>query len=146
MAILNYTTSISTEKTASEIQAKLVKAGAQAVLCEYGGDGIMSAISFRIQTPQGLIFFRLPSNKEGVLRALKSNRKIPSKLKTKDQASRVAWRILKDWIEAQLAIVEAEIAKISEVFLPYAQDPSTGETLYNIIENKGFQNLIEAPK
>ena len=31
MAILNYTTSIKTEKTASEIQKKLVAAGAQAV-------------------------------------------------------------------------------------------------------------------
>ena len=38
MPILNYTTSISTEKTAGEIQKKLAMAKAQAVLCEYDDD------------------------------------------------------------------------------------------------------------
>ncbi|TQV82882.1 hypothetical protein [Aliikangiella coralliicola] len=140
MPILNYTTSISTEKTAAEIQKKLAQAKAQAVLCEYDDDAVMSAMSFRIATPHGQVFFRLPANIQGVLKALKRDAKVPWKKKTREQAARVAWRIIKDWVEAQLAIVDAEMADLTEVFLPYAQG-ADGKTLYQSIEQSGFAAL-----
>lgn len=140
MAILNYTTQIKTEKTASEIQRKLADAKAQAVLSEYDENGVMCAMSFRIMTPQGPISFRLPANIDGVYRAICNDRRISKGLKTRDQAARVAWRIIKDWVEAQLAIVEAEMADIKEVFLPYAQN-ATGQTLYEAIKGNGFKML-----
>ena len=140
MAIMNYTTTISAEKTASEIQAKLAKARAQAVLCEYGDDGVMCSMSFRIATPNGVIAFQLPANTTGVLRALQRDKRVPARLKTKQQAANVAWRVLKDWIEAQLAIVEAEMADMTEVFLPYAQRMD-GATVYQAIKAGGMQQL-----
>jgi len=140
MAILNYTTKITTEKTAGEIQRKLADAKAQAVLCEYDNDSVMCAMSFRIMTSHGSVFFRLPANTQGVFKALQSNKKIPKKLRTKEQAARVAWRILKDWVEAQLAIVEAEMADLTEVFLPYAQNQS-GKTIYEMVSGNGFELL-----
>jgi hypothetical protein len=140
MAILNYTTSISTEKTAAEIQKKLAMAKAQAVLTEYDDDAVMSAMSFRIMTPHGMIFFRLPVNTQGVLKAMKNDNKVPNRLKTKEQAARVAWRILKDWVEAQLAIVDAEMADLTEVFLPYAQGHD-GKTMYQALQEGGFKHL-----
>ena len=66
MALLNYTTSISAEKTVSEIQSALAKAGARAVLHEYDGFGHIAALSFRIQTQFGEIAFRLPANIAGL--------------------------------------------------------------------------------
>jgi hypothetical protein len=42
----------------------------------------------------------------------------------------VAWRIIKDWTEAQLALVQAGVAELAEVFLPYATHPQTGQTFY----------------
>jgi len=140
MAILNYTTTIPAEKTAAEIQQKLAKAKAQAVLCEYDAEGVMCAMSFRAPTKHGMISFRMPANTEGVLRALQKDKKVPNRLKTKQQAANVAWRVLKDWVEAQLAIVEAEMAEITEVFLPYAQGKN-GQTLYSAIEQQGFKAL-----
>lgn len=140
MAILNYTTSISTEKTAAEIQKKLALAKAEAVLCEYDAEAIMTAMSFRISTEHGPVFFRLPANTNGVLRALKADRKVPKRLKTKEQAAKVAWRILKDWVEAQLAIVQAEMADLVEVFLPYAQQKD-GRTLYRALSDGGMKLL-----
>ncbi len=86
MPILNYTTSISTDKTCSEIQAKLGKAGAQAVLCEYE-NGIVTHISFRVNSVHGLLSFRLPANIEKVFCALRKA-KIANSYKTKEQASR----------------------------------------------------------
>ncbi len=138
MAILNYTTSIEVAKTASEIQAKLSKAHASAVLCEYEA-GILSHISFQAMTQHGLMSFRLPGNVDGVHKALIKQR-VPNKLQTKEQAARVAWRIIKDWVEAQLAIIEAGMVTITEVFLPYAQT-STGDTVYQCFEKKGLPAL-----
>ena len=50
------------------------------------------------------------------------DRRIPPKMRTKEQATRVAWRIVKDWLAAQLAMIEAGLVDLEEVFLPYAQN------------------------
>lgn len=140
MPILNYTTTISAEKTASEIQQKLAKARATAILCEYDPEGVMCAMSFRIETGHGVLHFRLPAQIDGVLAALKKNKKVSNRLKTRQQATNVAWRVLKDWIEAQLAIVEAGMADMVEVFLPYAQS-SRGITVYQAFAENGMKAL-----
>jgi len=138
VTILNYTTSIKTEKTFMEIQKMLVEAGAQAVLTEFDDEQIMCAISFRISTPHGMIMFKLPANTNGVFKSICNN--TTPKYHTRDQAARTAWRILRSWIEAQLAMVEAEMSQITEVFLPYAQNES-GQTVYQALEKSGFKQL-----
>jgi hypothetical protein len=145
MAILNYTTTIAAEKTAAEIQMCLAKAGAQAILCEYDSEGVMFAMSFRIGTPHGVISFRMPAQLDGVYKALCKDSKVAKRLKTRQQASNVAWRITKDWIEAQLAITQAGMAEMAEVFLPYAQD-SSGRTVYDALKSKGFPSLTHQPQ
>lgn len=137
MAILNYTTSVAAEKTASQIQAILGGGGAQAVMSEYE-DGEISAISFRFEMEGQLLSFRLPINKEGVLRALR--RDCEPRYVNTEQATRTAWRIIKDWVEAQMAIVDAKQADMVEVFLPYLQD-DTGTTIYNRLKGGEFKLL-----
>ena len=144
MALLNYSTSIKAEKTVGEIQKMLAMAGAQAVLSEYDNEGVVSSMSFRINTQHGVVFFKMPARTDGVLRRLISENKVPRRLKTKEQAANVAWRILKDWVEAQLAIVDTEMAEIAEVFLPYAQD-STGKTVYEKFEAGKLKELTHQP-
>ena len=138
IGILNYTTKISTEKTVGEIQQMLAKIKAKAILTEYDDDAVLCALSFRISTPTGIMSFKLPANIEGVLKSLEERQtRMP---KTREQAAKVAWRIIKDWVEAQLALVEAEIADIREVFLPYAQGLD-GVTVYEALEKKKFKEL-----
>lgn len=129
MAIKNYTTSISVEKTAMEIQKGLADHKACAVMTEYD-EGVLTHISFRLKTPEGVIPFRLPANIDRVYVCIQRSEKVPKRLRTREQAARVAWRIVKDWVAAQLAIVEAEMVDMVEVFLPYAQG-SDGETVYD---------------
>lgn len=145
MPILNYRTEIPAEKTVGEIQKKLAKAGAQAVLSEYDNEGILTSLSFRLMTAHGPIFFRLPAKIQGVQKALERDPKVAGKLRSRAHAARVAWRICKDWIEAQLAIVEAEMADMVEVFLPYAQTES-GETVYEQLQGRGFKALTHQPE
>lgn len=145
MPILNYTTSIAVEKTTSEIQGKLARAGAQAVMTEYDTEQVLCALSFRMLCNGVMVSFRLPAQIDRIYVLLQRDDKVPRKLRTRDQAARVAWRIIKDWIEAQLAIVEAEQAEMVEVFLPYAQNPATGKTLFEQLSNDQFALLDYKP-
>jgi hypothetical protein len=128
MAILNYTTQIDFNKTVGEIYAILAKAKVQQISTDYE-NGQPAAVKFMLTYFEQPIYFRLPCNVDGVYKALCRAPKVPYRLQTKEQARRVAWRIIKDWVEAQLAIVEAQQAEMVEVFLPYALD-NTGRTAF----------------
>jgi len=139
MPILNYTTQIDSFKTIGEIQKILVEHGAQAIMVDYDAAKNPVALTFFMMINEKPINFRLPSNYHGIRKALERDRRVPSKLKTDAQAMRVAWRIIKDWTEAQMAIVEAGLAELAEVFLPYATT-SSGLTLFQHI--KGDMRLL----
>lgn len=141
MAILNYSTKIDPIKTIGEIQACLARHGATNISIDFASKQ-PSAVTFLIEFNGELVNFRLPSNHKGVYAAMVKDRDIPKSFKTEDQARRVSWRIVKDWVEAQLAIVEAGLATTVEVFLPYTVTNS-GLTLYESFEKKGFK-LIAA--
>ena len=143
MPILNYTTSIKTEKTVGEIQAALGRSGAKQILFEYEGDEVMS-ISFRLMYRDSMVTFRLPANVDNIYTVLQNDSSVPRKLRTMEQASRVAWRIIKVWLLAQLALVQAEQAEMVQVFLPYAQS-ETGATLFELMTDTNFK-LLTGPK
>lgn len=134
MPILNYTTGIDPDKTASEIARCLSMHGAKAVLTEYDEEeGYVTALSFKIMLNDQDMGFRLPCDWKPVLTILENDRKVPRSRATKDQAIRTAWRIVKDWIEAQMALVETRMVTTQEVFLPYAV-MRDGRTLYEHME------------
>lgn len=141
MPLLNYTTEIPAEKSVSQIQAKLAKAGAFQILQEYQrGTGELIGLSFRIQTEFGNLVFELPARIDAVEKILNKGRHHRYPVK-REQATRVAWRILKDWVEAQLALIETGMVSVEQVFLPYAQT-NTGETIYESIREKRFAGLL----
>jgi hypothetical protein len=145
MSILNYSTTIEVSKTVGEISVMLAKAKATAILTELE-EGIVSAISFRIKTEFGLLTFRLPANAQRFFQQMVRDRRVPPKMRTKEQATRVAWRIVKDWLAAQLAMIEAGLVDLEEVFLPYAQNQA-GRTVYEVMKTERFSNfLMEEPK
>jgi hypothetical protein len=142
MALLNYTTQIAAEKTVMEIQQILAVGGASAIATEYS-NGAITAVSFRIATPFGLTTYSLPCDIAAVQRILEKQSqagKVPPRLVTYEQAARVGWRIVKDWIEAQLALVQTQMVTIDQVFLPYARTPG-GETVYQRYLNAGMSGL-----
>lgn len=134
MPLLNYTTSISADKTVSEIQKILAKSGARAILANYDDNGTITALSFQMNVNGDLIGFKLPCDPNPVMLVLERDYKVPNRLKNREQALRVAWRIVKDWVEAQLAIIETQMVKPEQVFLPYAVT-DTGETIFEKFES-----------
>lgn len=125
MPLLNYTTKVDVYTTLGAIQGQLVKHGARKIMQDYDEQGRITSLSFLIETPGGARGIKLPANVDAVLAVLHRQ-----KVKCdREQAERVAWRIVKDWVEAQMAILESEMVQIDEIFLPYMVD-GTGQTVF----------------
>lgn len=134
MPLLNYTTGIAPTKTVMEIQNVLSKHGASAILTEFDTDGFIVALSFKVSVNGNDIGFKLPTNWRPVLEVLKADRKVSRSQATPEQSLRVAWRITKDWVEAQMAMIDTQMVTLPQVFLPYAVTP-TGQTVYETFAN-----------
>lgn len=127
MAIKNYTTTIEVYKSLGEIQGALASHGARKIMIDYDEMGKPIGVMFCIETPAGNRVFCLPANVKGVKAVFEKQ-----KIKTQDgQAEKTAWRNVRNWIMAQMAIIEAGQVQMEEVFLPYLSD-NQGRTLYQI--------------
>lgn len=134
--IANYTTQVTALKSIGEIQGMLVAHGATRILMDYD-HGVPVGLAFIVTTSYGEIPFRIPANIDRV-RAVLNKQRVRSKVGD-DLASRVAWRILKDWVRAQMAILETEMVTIDQIFLPYMQAGEGGKTLYEVMLDHHLQ-------
>jgi hypothetical protein len=150
MPLLNYTTEIAAEKSVAEIERALAVFGAQAIMKEYDPiKPVPAALSFRLQTKHGPIAFRLPARIDSAVRVLDRQvhaGKIAKRFRgNREQATRVAWRIVKDWVIAQLALIEIEQAEPAELFLAFARGPD-GRTLFERIDEISKAGLLTLTK
>lgn len=130
MPIKNYSTTVPAAQSVAEIVGALAAHGATRIQQDYDA-GKPVSIAFVIDTPAGLRAFRLPSSADRV-KAVMSRQKV----KTDDaQAERVAWRILRDWVMAQMAILETEMVAIDQIMLPYMVDDQ-GHTVYELYQSR----------
>lgn len=133
--IKNYSTEVPAETSISQIEKILASFGAEAVMKEYTTDGKVHSLSFKFQN-QG---FKLPANINGVKEVLFAGRRSyhgrDSMKKREDRAYRVSWRIIKDWIHAQLSLIASGQATPQQIFFPYMFDGK--RTLYQkYVEDK----------
>jgi hypothetical protein len=134
MPLLNYTTTVAVGRTIGQIQGLLVEAGARQVMTEYDEVGRAMGIAFGVQTAHGPRTFVLPV-KSGRVEAVLKRDKVPARYSTPEHAERVAWRIVKDWVEAQLAIIRTEMVTLDQVMLPYMRGDN-GQTIYELYVNR----------
>lgn len=125
MPIAGYTTSVDAAKTANEITAMLAKRGAARVTTDYDQQGNATGLSSELRTDVGTREFALPIRAEGVLATLKRDR-AEKRYLTLQQAERVAWRLVRDWLRAQLALIDAGSVSLDEIFFPWMVAPSGG--------------------
>lgn len=138
--LLDYTTSVPVSRTVAQVQAILVEHGARAVMMEYDDRGRITALAFNIKMPNGDLPIRLPIDAAATLRVLQrqaDNREIPARYAKEEHAYRVAWRIIKDWVEAQISLLETEMVRLEQIFLPYVITPG-GQTVYQVMVEKHF--------
>jgi hypothetical protein len=136
MPLLDYTTTVPTSRTIGQVQGLLVEAGARQIMTEYDPTGTPTAIAFIVQTGFGMRPFKLPVNAGRVNAVLKRDRKVAPRYKTPEHAERVAWRILKDWLEAQLALIRSEMVTLDQVMFPYMVGSDGGGTVYELYRDQ----------
>lgn len=148
--IKNFSTSITPEKTIAEIEKMLAAHGATKIMKEYDKEGNPINLAFMINTSKGELPIKLPMNLEGVISVFKKQgmggRLPKSYWEKEDQARKTGWRILKDWLDSQLTLISLEMAKIEQIFLPYIYHMVEDKTMFEILEERGFNIPIEHKK
>ena len=130
MAIKNYTSSVDVYTSLGEIQGALAGHGARQIMVDYDDQGKPQGVTFAIETPAGRRGFMLPADIDGVMAVFAKQRGKADR----EQAARTGWRNIRDWVLAQMAIVEAGMVQMDEVFLPYLTD-GRGNTLYGLYQS-----------
>ena len=143
MSLLNYTTSVKSAKTIGEVTQLLIKGGARQIMSEFDVNGEATGITFSVATPLGVRGFTLPVNAEPVRLILQedSNPSLRPSHRTPEHARNVAWRIIKDWLEAQLALIETEMVTFDQVMLPYMRSIDGGTFYESYIAGVGTKAL-----
>lgn len=126
MPIKNYTTTVPASRTVGQIQEILASKGAQKIMIDYES-GVPMRIYFVLETSKGLQPVMIDANADKVFKVLERQRvKVDA-----NRANMVAWRNVKDWLDAQLAILETEMVTIDQVMLPYFCN-NEGRTVYEM--------------
>ena len=145
MPLLNYTSEVDADKSIAQISKMLGAHGAQKVMTDYK-DGAISALSFALEVNGKMMGFRLPCDWRPVYEILTSGKRMYEEYdkrharqqsEWKLQAVRTAWRIIKDWTEAQMALIDTTMVKTQDVFLPYTV-MSDGRTLADNVNDGKF--------
>jgi len=143
----NHTTSITVEKTMGEIEKILATHGATHIFKMYNNEGTPTALAFKALVDGQEISFKLPMEENKILDVFKKHAfkgKLPKRyINDIDQARRTGWRIIKDWVDAQMNLIEIHLATLDEVFLPYMYDTLKDETMYDKLKQQNFNMRLE---
>lgn len=133
MPIKNYTSETPASRSVQEIQDALVKHGASGVLYEYeAGTGRIASLKFKLPIKGQDVAFSLPVEWRKFQAVLVEQRVISHRTRdAEDKAYRIAWRCIRDWVLAQMALYETQMVDLPQVFLPYAITPDGVSTLYD---------------
>lgn len=137
----NYTTTIPVARTLGEVMALLADAGAEQIVTKYGPDRQPAGIAFALRTPDGPAGYRLEVDAGHILARMDSwyfNGHTKAGKPTKEQAQRVAWRTLQDWLEAQVELIRNGLAPLDQVMLPWRVVDGSGTTMYRALAARQF--------
>lgn len=148
MYLKNYTSEISADITIPRIERLLVNAGATGISKHYGPKGECVALLFQIifkpDTP--VVTVRLPANIDHCHEALwreytkASVRGRKQKEDFQEQATRTAWKLVQDWTEVQVSLIQLKQIEFMQAFLPYLWDGR--QTYYQYFAERGFKAFL----
>src|SRR5580704_15033519 len=115
MSLKKYTSK--STNTFDRIQKCLAAHGAQKLMFDYGQSLEIVALSFAMEVEGRLIGFNLPARIEQVEIILKQHHRRTKPQLLHEQAYRTGWANIRDWVEAQMALIDTKMATLPEVFL-----------------------------
>lgn len=143
--IKNYTSTVPVARSIQHIEDRLVRHGAHSIMKTYDAKKRIEAFCFIVCVQGKDIPFKLPARVQNVEMVLKGQiRRSPTAAKLQsitDQAERTAWKLVSDWVDIQISLIELGQVDLIEVLLPYIYNPATKETFYEEIKGNGFKLL-----
>lgn len=131
--------------TFDKIQSILSQNGANKIMYDYAKDGTgrLEAITFAMELEGKQIGFRMPAMVDNVVEIMyggvdRYGREKKVTAAMRDQAYKTAWANIRDWIDAQMALVATKQARVEQVFLPYLIVGKNDETLFDKISKEQF--------
>jgi hypothetical protein len=152
---LKYTTRITATETARECIALLDDHGAEMVALRSEGKGMPTSLTFQITTRWGPRQYQVAANTAGVAVLLKQAHArgdlarvaggglTITRMLSGEHARNVAWRVLHDWLQVQLAMVHAGVAELERIMLPW-QLVSPGKDMFELVNEQEGQLALEA--
>ena len=157
----NYTSDVPVSESIRRIEQVLLQCGVTGIMKDYGADQKITAITFRVTGEDDRPWMiRLPAKEKEAIDALfliyadgdkisKDGQKIDDwssrkRLQRKDfvaQGERTAWRIVKDWVEVQMSMIQLGQADLLQVFLAYAWDGK--RTYYQMLKESNYAGLLK---
>lgn len=142
----NYTSTVDPERSIANIEELLVRTKALGINKTYA-DGVVTSITFCIFEPSSgkNIAIKLPANVPQVYEALKKRHKAgrlsaSGYQRLQKQAKRTAWKLMQDWLEVQLSLIEMQQAELLQIFLPYIA-AGNDRTYYEYLKEQKFIGL-----
>src|SRR5574343_1267827 len=111
MNLKNYTSSVPVERSVMNIEHHLVRAGAGHIAKSYDTNGVLTGITFQIVKGNVNTVFKLPAKWEKCFEVMFKEVRKPrpeTRERVKEQAQRTAWKILHDWVEIQVSLIQLE--------------------------------------
>ena len=144
--IENYTTKVAATKTASEIQELLAAHGVERIGLTYK-KGRPAGIAFEATTDLGPQAFQLPIDVDAMhqlLRREKAAGRLPgisaALADDREHAERVAWRVVAEWLRAQMTLVASRMATLDQVMMPYLVVDG-GRSMYSVYREQQLREL-----
>lgn len=147
MPIKNYTSTVPIGTSIMRIEHRLAQAGALNISKKYADDrsGRPVGMVFQIMVNNRPVVFKLPAKTDLVYKYLKNSRKrTPTKSQDENlrmQADRTAWKLLFDWIDMQVSMIELDQLDVIEAFLQHSYDAARDQTFYEKLKTNDFKLL-----
>lgn len=160
MFLKNYTSDVPVSESIRRIETVLLKCGVTGIMKEYAANQKIVAITFRVTDASDRSWMiRIPAkekeavdalfldyaagdpiSKDGRLLGTWTQRKKKQRKDFVSQGERTAWRIMKDWVEVQMSMIQLKQADVMEVFLPYVFDGR--RTYYQSLSESNYAGLL----
>jgi len=147
VSIKNYTSSIPARTSIEHIENALATHGATQILKKYSPDGKVSALCFMMQVDGRNMPFRVPalvSECETILRSYMKRPRRGTLNVLAEQSERTTWKIVSDWLDAEMAMFELGQREAMEIFLPCLYDPVSDKTYFQIVKERRYKGLLPA--
>ena len=147
MKIRNYTSEVPAARSVGRIEALLVEFGAKNISKAYDDHKTLEAIMFDLPRPDGNSFaIKLPAHVEKMVPEIQKLHPRWQLWEVKEQAERTAWKLMTEWVEIQLSLIQMQQAEPLEIFMPYVYCRQRERTYYELVALNGFKALPEPAK